>query len=384
MAGNADWVLDADLWNLGYNSSGAMLPGLGNEANPAVLPTPAQSGIISSTSETYWKGALSAWGVDMVKRGYIVQTLPYNGSITFGNSGNPRDLSNYKVFVVCEPNILFTAAEKNAIVNFVAAGGGLFIIADHNASDRNNDTWDSPHIWNDLFTTNTVKNNPFGMSFDYANFSMTVSNVANLPSDQILHGPAGNVTQMKFSNGTSLKLTTSANSTVRGLIYKTGASNSGTTNVMAAKCGYGSGRVVAVGDSSPADDGTGDSNDVLYNGYTGEVSGNHQRFFVNATLWLAGIGPLLPPTPGTSVSNFDLTLFPNPGSDLLNVAMPVGADFSELTVFDATGKAIFSKKIEAGAEISSLETAGWQAGLYFICLKNERETRVGKWLKLAE
>jgi hypothetical protein len=79
--------------------------------------------------------------------------LPYNGNITYGDSSNSQDLSNYKVFIVVEPNIKFTASEKTAMLSFVANGGGLFIVSDHNISDRNNDGWDSPAIWNDFLQT---------------------------------------------------------------------------------------------------------------------------------------------------------------------------------------------------------------------------------------
>jgi len=79
-AGNADWIIDADQFNLGWGSTGATLNG-GSEANAQRIPTPAQSGITSSTSETYWKGGLSAWAVDCAKKGYIVESLPYNGLI---------------------------------------------------------------------------------------------------------------------------------------------------------------------------------------------------------------------------------------------------------------------------------------------------------------
>jgi hypothetical protein len=41
-----------------------------------------------------------------------VETLPWNGRITYGDATNTQDLSNYKVFVVDEPNILFSAIEK--------------------------------------------------------------------------------------------------------------------------------------------------------------------------------------------------------------------------------------------------------------------------------
>ncbi len=155
-AGNADWVIDADQHNLGY-SNGPAVVGQGNESNAQIVPTPAQTGINQSTPETFWKGALSSWGIDLVKKGYSVETLPYNGTISYGNSGNAQDLSNYKVFIVCEPNIVFTSAEKSAILHFVQNGGGLFMVSDHTVSDRNNDGWDSPAIWNDLMTNNTIQ-----------------------------------------------------------------------------------------------------------------------------------------------------------------------------------------------------------------------------------
>ena len=75
-AGNADWILDADVWNLSY-LNGTAIAEEGNEANAQRFPTPSQSGITSSTAENYWTGALSAWGVDLVKKGYTVETLPF-------------------------------------------------------------------------------------------------------------------------------------------------------------------------------------------------------------------------------------------------------------------------------------------------------------------
>ena len=86
--------------------------------------------------------------MDLVKRGYTVATLTSTYGITYENAGNPYDLSNYDVFIVDEPNILFTSAEATAIFNYVRDGGGLVAISDHGQSDRNNDGYDSPMIWN--------------------------------------------------------------------------------------------------------------------------------------------------------------------------------------------------------------------------------------------
>ena len=55
---------------------------------------------------------------------------------------------------------------------------------------------------------------------------------------------------------------------------------------MGAYTTYGAGKGVACGDSSPFDDGTGDTNDTLYAGWSGEVSGDHGKLALNACLWL--------------------------------------------------------------------------------------------------
>jgi len=264
-AGNADWVIDED----------------GGSA--ARYPTPAQSGITSSTSETYWTGGISSWGVKLVKLGYSVESLPSSGSITYGNSSNSQDLSNYNVFVIDEPNTLFTSSEKTAIINFVKNGGGLFIICDHNGSDRNNDGYDSRAVLNDLFTNNSVATNPFGMSIDATSFSQTSTNVLSSSTDPIINGSQGTVSSLQFSSGASITTSTSANSSVQGLIWKNSVTQN-STNVMAAYATYGSGRVVLVADSSPADDGTGSSGHTLYNGWG---VGSSAALHLNGTIWLA-------------------------------------------------------------------------------------------------
>lgn len=290
-AANADWVIDADSRNLDWNPGPVLKSTNTWEANAQRVPNPAQSLITATTSETFWDGGLSYWAIDCVRKGYTVETLPYNGTITFGNSTNIQDLSNYKIFIVCEPNILFTAAEKTAILSFVNAGGSLFVIADHNVSDRNGDSFDSPHIWNDLFQNNSTGNtNPFGFIFDYVDTSVTSTRLASLPlTDTIVYGSFGAFTKIKWSGGTTMTISPSVNPSVKAVFYSK-APTSGNNNVMVAYARYGKGKVVAFGDSSPFDDGTGDSGDVLYNGYTGDVPTptlNHRNMIMNSTIWLA-------------------------------------------------------------------------------------------------
>ena len=265
-AGNADWVIDED------------------NGTPQRIPTPAQSTVTSSTVETYWTGALSSWGIALVKGGNTVETLPSGTAITYGNTSNAQDLSNYDVFVVDEPNILFTSAEKTAILNFISHGGGLFMISDHTVSDRNNDGFDSPAIWNDLMTNNSIVSNPFGFSIDLTNISETTSNVwTGGSANPILHGSQGNVSQLEFDNGATITVQPAVNSTVQGLIWQTGQTQN-TTHIMSASSTYGTGRVFVVTDSSPMDDGTGASGNTLYVGWP---TLSHTQLFMNASYWLA-------------------------------------------------------------------------------------------------
>jgi Secretion system C-terminal sorting domain len=360
MAGNADWVVDADQFNIGTGSGGIMQTGSGSEANPQRYPTPAQSGITSSTSETFWKGGLSAWGVACAKLGYTVETLPYNGTITYGSTTNAQDLSKYKIYVVCEPNIKYTAAEKTAILQFVQNGGGLFMIADHTVSDRNNDGWDSPAIWNDLLNTNSIAVNPFGITFDLANFSQTTTNFASLASNTVLHGSAGNPTKMKFANGTSMTLNKTKNPNALGLVFKTGSSKTGSTGVMFATSKYGTGKVVGLGDSSPADDGTGDTGDALYNGWTVDAAGDHSRIIMNATIWLTNTTLRV----GDEENNTTfVNVWPNPFKDELNASfINDKSEDVKIALFDLSGRMISTQTFAATeginqANISATEIA---------------------------
>jgi hypothetical protein len=379
MAGNADWVIDADAHNIWFSST-THLPytsSSGGASNPQRIPTPAQSGITATTPETFWQGSLSNFAIDCVNQGYIVESLPYNSAITYGNSANAQDLSNYKVFVVDEPNSSFTALEKAALVNFVANGGGLMMISDHTISDRNNDGVDSPMVWNDFMTSNTVQNNPFGITFDLLNISGNSSTFANLPTNSILHGSHGNVTQVLWTNGTTITLNIANNSTVRGLVYKSGSSTTGTTNVMVASASYLQGKVIAIGDSSIPDDGTGDTGDTLYNGYTGDANGNHQKLLMNAMVWLA--------TPTLSNSEFNanaiqFNIAPNPvqGKELrFNFTTNTDAPVT-LFIYDTLGriiKTVTYKGIPTENNLKTLPIDELVSGIYICKLSNIEQSK---------
>ena len=133
-------------------------------------------------------------------------------------------------------------------------------------------------------SSNSVQTNPFGITITLNNFSETTSNRLSTTTNPILNGSQGTVTQLKYSNGASMSINTSANSTAQGLIWRN-TSSQGTSNIMCASSTFGTGRVVVIGDSSPADDGTGGAGNTLYPGWTELAS--HSRLHMNASLWLA-------------------------------------------------------------------------------------------------
>ncbi|GAA2228321.1 MULTISPECIES: putative Ig domain-containing protein [Kitasatospora] len=259
-AGNADWII-----------STSQPDPLGQNANPQ--------------SETDWTGAISSWGVALQKTGqYSLKTLPSGSTITYG-TGGALDLANFDEFVLPEPNIRLSDAEKTAVMKFVQNGGGLFLISDHTVSDRNNDGWDSPAIINDLMTTNSVdSNDPFGLSVDLLNIQTDNPTAINDATDPVLHGPFGTVTGSIIRNGTTFTLKPADNPSVKGIVYRTGYS--GTTGAAFATSTFGKGRVAIWGDSSPIDDGTGTAGNTLYDGWN-DPAGTDAALALNASAWLA-------------------------------------------------------------------------------------------------
>lgn len=383
-AGNADWVIDADKFNLSYSNATPVAvtnPNYIGSANAQKTPTPSMSTITSSTPETYWTGGISNWAIDCVKQGYFVETLPFNGKITFGDKTNTQDLSNYSIYVIVEPNILFTLSEKDAILNFVKNGGSLCVFADHNLSDRNNDTYDAPHILNDFMATNSIVSNPFGVTFDYVDISQTSSNVLKT-TNPIISGSNGTVAKVQWSGGTTMTIDNSKNATTKGVAFKTGASTAGTTNVLVAYSIFGSGKVVLIGDSSIVDDGTGDSTDVLYNGYTGDASGNHQILLMNTMNWLA--------TPNLATETFEqqatnFSIRPNPiqNNEIQLKVKEIKSDNFNVSIYDFTGKELisYSNLNPTNNEIITLSIPELPIGTYFCTLKSNGSTSTIKFIK---
>jgi hypothetical protein len=264
-AGNADWII-----------STSMPDPLAQNPNP--------------TTETSWTGALSAWGVALQRTGqYSLKTLAPGNTITYGGSG-ALDLSNFDEFVLPEPNVKLTTAEKTAIMQFVQHGGGLFLIVDHNGSDRNNDGCDSVCVANDLMTNNSVDaTDPFGFSEDVNDISTNNPVAITDSTNPVLNGAFGHVTGSIVRDGSTQTLHPGDNPNVKGLVYLTTATLGGSTGAEFTTSTFGTGRVAIWGDSSTIDDGTGQSGNTLYNGWN-DPAGTDAALALNATAWLAGAG----------------------------------------------------------------------------------------------
>ncbi|MFJ4522129.1 hydrolase [Streptomyces sp. NPDC088810] len=262
-AGNADWIV-----------STSQPDPLGQDSSPS--------------AETDWTGALSSWGVALQKTGnYSLKTLPTGSGLSYGGT-SATDLSNFDTLVLPEPNTLFTTAEKTAIMNFVKNGGGLFMISDHTGADRNNDGYDAVEVFNDLMTNNSVDStDPFGFSIDSLSISSDHPSAISDSTNPVLHGSFGTVTKSLIASGTTATLKPADNSGVKGLLYRTGYS--GNTGAFFATSTFGSGRVAFWGDSSPIDDGTGQSGNTLYDGWN-DTGATNAALALNATEWLAGAG----------------------------------------------------------------------------------------------
>ncbi len=259
-AGNADWII-----------STSQPDPLGEDSAPS--------------DESDWTGALSSWGVALQQTGdYSLKTLPSGSSLSYGGS-SATDLKNFDTLVLPEPNTLFTAAEKTAIMTFVKNGGGLFMISDHTGADRNNDGEDAVEILNDLMTNNSVDStDPFGFSIDSLSISSGYPAAITDSTDPVLHGSFGTVTKSLIASGTTATIKPADNSTAKGLLYRSGYS--GNTGAFFLTSTFGSGRIAFWGDSSPIDDGTGQSGNTLYDGWN-DSGATNAALALNATDWLS-------------------------------------------------------------------------------------------------
>ncbi len=269
-------------------------------------PTPA-----NPTVETDWNGGISAWAFDLYQAGYKVQSLPPTGRVTYGDATNAQDLSNYAAYIIDEPYVLFSAAEKQAILSYVQHGGGLFIVGNHQGAARYSGGTDAYTVFNDLVQVNGT--NTYGFSFvpghgpgdAQANTTSTAFTTSTTPAAQaIVNGSYGSLGMMDFHSYSYLSFDTAENPSVQEILH---TQVSGDTGSFIVTCTIGSGRVVAISDSAPADDGT-----TTTSGKSLHVSwpnNSNRAFFMNATAYLAGTTSTAPmPVVGITSPATDTTI----------------------------------------------------------------------------
>ncbi|GGJ26159.1 DUF4350 domain-containing protein [Deinococcus roseus] len=226
-------------------------------------------------------GAYSSWADSLRSLGYTVRTITSVTSST---------LVGASVLVIPEPQNPFSLSERDTILSAMNGGMGLFMIADHRISDRNNNGWDSPEVFNGwdgstpTGVTSTYKwsldsQYQFKIKFSFnSSYSDPVYTATPLTSTHpIIQGSTSsstdNVTSAGVYVGTSVDVT--SGQSLMGANGKT----------YLATSSYGSGRVVAWGDSSTFEDNTlSNGSNGQYNNWVNLSNANLAR---NAVKWLA-------------------------------------------------------------------------------------------------
>ncbi len=254
VAGNADWIVDSHMPD----------------------PSPA-----TPSSETTWNGGISSWGFDLVQTGrYTLAQLPPANHLGWG-TGGPGDLQHFDVFISDEPEANFTAAEQQALMSFLSAGGGVFLISDHSGAVRCGGCVEAWRVINDFLENGA--SNDFGVKVDGNDVGasgLTGSAVTGPLSGHFTNGPFGATTALVYHSGSTV-------STVAGHGAPEIIFSASVGGMMAASERSAGGRLVVMGDSSPADDGSCQCSATLENGWHESTD---RQSILNATAWLAHDG----------------------------------------------------------------------------------------------
>jgi uncharacterized membrane protein len=184
-------------------------------------------------------------------------------------------LADYQALILAEPNNPYQDVETKAIVAFVKNGGGAFLVGDHGGADRDNDGWDAVKALN-VFCPE------FGFTFagDFL-YEAPVTGGMN-SGHPVLFG----VRAIGAWAGSTFILQAKPDAKSVGLIdsrFKKAP------YLVASEVGKG--RVVAIGDSSPFDDGVGSGGkDKLHDSYDSFMY-SHPQLAYNAMMWVTGQEP---------------------------------------------------------------------------------------------
>jgi hypothetical protein len=218
-------------------------------------------------------GGYSEWADALKKLGYEVSSLT-------GKSISSNDLNGAGVLVIPEPQNPFSDTERTAISSFVAGGGGLLMIADHRDSDRDNDGWDSPEVFNGWdqrspanvpleFQKSLDAAKTFGLSFSLqSSFQDPVLTITPLVKNMMLEG----VSKTGIYVGTSVDV--ASGTALMGVNGKTYFAINTVQN----------GRVAAYGDSSMFSDGS--FSDGTRSKYNNWANLDNAKLAINMVRWL--------------------------------------------------------------------------------------------------
>jgi len=181
-------------------------------------------------------------------------------------------MSEYKAIILAEPNNPYDTNEQEAMVEFVKNGGGAFIIGDHGGADRDHDGWDAVKALNAFCGA-------FGFKFagDFF-YEAPVSGSMN-KEHPVMFGVRG---VGAWAASTFILSPTAEAQSVSLLESR----RKKAPFIVASEVGKG--RVVAIGDSSPFDDGTGSGGKKqLHDSYDSFIY-SHPQLAYNAVTWITG------------------------------------------------------------------------------------------------
>lgn len=198
-------------------------------------------------------GGYSDFADSLIKNNYIVESLKEPLSYL--------TLAQYDVLVLPEPNSPLLPEEIEAMKLYVNEGGSLFLIADHGGADRNGNGWDAVRVFNSFV--------------DYFGFSFDGNDLVRTPVTEIISSPfTHGITGVGLWNGSSITIN---NQSVGIAIEVFG-------KPYTVYGESGAGKFVAIGDSSPFDDGTGAPGKMLYNGW---FMYDDAKLAINIINWLS-------------------------------------------------------------------------------------------------
>ncbi len=188
-------------------------------------------------------------------------------------------LAQQDLLILPEPNIRYTPAEITAVRKFVTEGGGLFLIADHGGSDRNMDGWDSSLILNEIIE-------PWGFFFTGSTFSR-----APIPTDTAHDSPL-----LKGIDSVGAWAATSIVIESHESQYQRILPGEAPHEAYLITGNVNQGRIAAIGDSSPFDDGSGDITKNRHEAYISWLY-DHRVLAVKLSAWLLNRSPNSLPAP---------------------------------------------------------------------------------------